>query len=151
MNRTARLAKIEAAQKLCEWCEFHSQQEKAFRDSLLAQGVALRVPKLKDLKYGRCEDCGVPWTYDQAFLSLSDRKLDGELAEQQRATIKAGLDVPPEWYRQWLGLFDRGEAARREFYGAAYDVAIAATDFPRYRQFLEEHKDEALVEVSNEF
>lgn len=136
MNRAARLAKIEAAQKLCDWCEFRHRQDKAFSDSLLAQGVALHVPKLKDLKSGRCNDCGVPWTYDQTFLSLSDRKLDDELAKQQRATIKAGLDVPPEWWQQWLGLFDRCEAAKREFYGAAYDVAIQKTKIREFRELL---------------
>ena len=136
MNRAARLAKIEAAQKLCDWCEFRRQQDKAFSDSLLAQGVALHAPKLKDLKYGRCRDCGIPWAYDQTFLSMSDRKLDDELAKQQRATIKAGLDVQPEWHRQWLGCFDRCEAAKREFYGAAYDVAVQKTKIREFREIL---------------
>ena len=136
MNRAARLAKIEAAQKLCDWCEFRRQQDKEFSDSLLAQGVALRVPELKDLKYGRCDDCGVQWAYDQMFLSASDRKLDDELAKQQLEAKKTGLDVPPEWYRQSLGLFDRSEAARRKFYGAAYDVAVQKTKIREFRELL---------------
>lgn len=67
---------------------------------------------------------------------MSDRKLDDELAKQQRATIKAGLDVQPEWHRQWLGCFDRCEAAKREFYGAAYDVAVQKTKIREFREIL---------------
>lgn len=134
-TKAARLARIESTLKPCGWCRRAIGIHKAFVDALIAQGVTLHTPDPKKQTVQRCKTCGVNKVYDETFVSEKDIKLAKKLGDCLRETVRLNrVGLPPEWWRDFLGIMDRHEAAKREYYGTAYDVAIKQTDYPRTRE-----------------
>lgn len=139
MNKAARLAKMESALKLCEWCAFVLEQEGRFRDALLSLGVKPIEPEPGNTRAKRCDTCGQPWLvytgYDTPKLKKEERVLDKVFKHNDQNNLPSSREVLQRCY-----VFNEAiEQKQREHYGAEiFSKAMAATRFPEMWEFMRE-------------
>lgn len=142
MSATAkRLAKIETALELCEWCKFTVAQDEAFYAALRAQGVQRYQPKPGEARMERCNTCGrqvelisVPELQAEA---AALRALEGVGRSEGRKPCR-------EDWQAFVTYFENVMDFNRRIYGAeVFDKAITETAWPDYLDRIREAMEQA--------
>ena len=136
-----RLAKIETALKLCEWCEFEIEQDEAFYAALRAQGVQRYQANPGEVRKERCESCG------RQVERISVPELQAELAALnalEEVGRSEGRKPCHEDWKAYVTYLENALDFYRRIYGAdVFDKAFAETAWPDYLDILREEMAKA--------
>lgn len=131
MSATAkRLAKIEIALELCEWCKFTVAQDKAFYAALRAQGIQPYQSKPGESFGERCSQCG------RQINLVSMPELQAELAALDALAETMQKEGRRPYREDWQVFVTHLENVfdfHRRIYGAeVFNKAFAETAWPDY-------------------
>ena len=142
MSATAkRLAKIETALELCEWCKFTVAQDEAFYAALRAQGVQRYQPKPGEARMERCKTCG----RQVELISVPELQAEAAALRALEETARnEGRKPSREDWQAFVTHFENVMDFNRRIYGAeVFDKAITETAWPDYLDRIREAMEQA--------
>lgn len=142
-TRLDALEKVSGINEPCTYCNNWADDRQAFGEAVISQQVKIHAIKPKDVKHGTCPACGRPQQYDLTFLSKQDREENDRLQAEAAAAEAEERELNRNWWKRWIALIDCESSRMRKHYGKAYDTAIAQTEFPRFRKWLDEQMQKA--------